>query len=73
MNHDERIEKEIARQSALLYLPLSIGAAVLFLIATYFHGGDYTTVVRIGGAIWVALLSLIVSMPLVTSWVKKQK
>lgn len=69
MEH-EQVEKAIARKSALIYLPISIGTALLFLVAA--SVGDYPTVARIGGTVWVGLLSLIVSMPIVISRVKKQ-
>ncbi len=69
MEH-EQVEKEVARKSALIYLPIAIGAALLFLLAASLAGG-YPPVAKIGGAMWVGLLSLIVSMPLVTSRVKK--
>jgi hypothetical protein len=70
MEH-EQVEKAVAQKSALVYLPISIGASVLFfLIATF--TGNYPVVARIGGALWVGLLSLIVSMPIVISRVKKQ-
>lgn len=69
MEH-EQVEKEVARKSALIYLPISIGAALLFLLAASIFG-NYPPVAKIGGAVWVGLLSLIVSMPLVTSRVKK--
>ncbi|MBI3740062.1 MAG: hypothetical protein HY258_13525, partial [Chloroflexi bacterium] len=52
--------------------PISIGAALLFLLATTLTG-NYPLVARIGGAVWVGLLSLIVSMPIVISRVKKQR
>jgi len=70
MEH-EQIEKEVAQKSVLIYLPISIGSALLFLLATTFTG-NYPLVARIGGMVWVALLSLIVSMPIVISLVKKQ-
>ncbi|HET7088588.1 MAG TPA: hypothetical protein VFL17_08060 [Anaerolineae bacterium] len=70
MEH-EQVEREIVRRSALIYLPISAGAALLFLIAASAFG-DYPTVARVGGMVWVGLLSLIVSMPTVTSRVKKQ-
>ena len=70
MEH-EHVEKEVARKSALLYLPISLGAALLFLLAASL-AGDYPLVARAGGAVWVGLLSLIVSMPIITSRVKKQ-
>ncbi|MBI3359688.1 MAG: hypothetical protein HY023_01085 [Chloroflexi bacterium] len=70
MEH-EQVEKEVAQKSALIYLPISIGAAMLFLLAATLAGG-YPAVARIGGAVWVGLLSLIVSMPIVTSRVKRR-
>jgi hypothetical protein len=70
MEH-EQIEGEVARKSALIYLPLSIGAALLFLLAASLFG-DYPLVAKIGGMVWVGLLSLIVSMPIVTARVKKR-
>lgn len=70
MEH-EQVEKEVAQKSALIYLPISIGAALLFLLVTALTG-SYPLMARIGGTIWVGLLSLIVSMPIVISRVKKQ-
>jgi hypothetical protein len=70
MEH-EQVENAVAQQSARIYLPISIGAAVLFWLITTLSG-DYPSVARIGGAIWIGLLSLIVSMPVVISRVKKQ-
>lgn len=69
MEH-ERVDQEIARRSALIYVPIAVGTALLFLLAASL--GDYPTVARVGGAVWVGLLSLIVAMPLITSRVKKQ-
>jgi len=69
MEH-EQVERKVTQTSALIYLPISIGAALLFLFASSLTG-DYPIVARIGGAVWVGLLSLIVSMPLVISRVKK--
>jgi len=70
MEH-ESVEATVARQSALIYLPISIGAALLFLLAATLVG-DYPLVARIGGMIWVGILSLIVSMPLVIARVKQR-
>jgi hypothetical protein len=70
MQH-EQVEKVVAQKSTLIYLPISIGAALLFLFITTLTG-NYPLVARIGGTIWVALLSLIVSMPIVISRVKRQ-
>ena len=70
MDH-EQIEKAVARRSALIYLPIAIGAALLFWLAASLVGG-YPLVAQIGGAVWVGILSLIVSMPIVTSRVKRR-
>ena len=68
MEH-EQVEKEVARQSALIYLPVSLGAALLFWLAASL-AGDYPLVAKIGGTVWVWLLSMIVTMPLITTWAK---
>ena len=69
MEH-EQVEGQVARNSALIYIPISLGSALLFLLASTFTG-NYPWVARIGGTVWVALLSLIVSMPIVISRIKK--
>ncbi|GAB4577450.1 MAG: hypothetical protein Fur0022_01810 [Anaerolineales bacterium] len=66
---DEKVERKVARKSALIYLPISLGAALLFFLAARF--GGYPPVATYGGAFWVGLLSLIVAMPIVTARVKK--
>ena len=68
MEH-ERVDAEVARRSAWIYLPITIGAALLFVIASSLVG-EYAPVARIGGAVWVGILSLIVTMPIVTTRVK---
>ena len=67
---NEKVDQVVALSSARLYVPLSLGAGVLFYLAATLTG-DHTLVARMGGAGWVALLSLIVSMPIVTSRVKR--
>ena len=69
MEH-EQVEKQVAQKSALIYIPISLGSALLFLLVSTFTG-DYPLMARVGGTVWVALLSLIVSMPVVISKVKK--
>jgi uncharacterized membrane protein YdjX (TVP38/TMEM64 family) len=56
--------------SALTYTPISLTAAAIFFGITV--AGDYTWVARIGGAAWVFLLSMIITMPLVTSYYKRR-
>ena len=70
MEH-EQIEKAVAQKSVWIYLPLSVGSALLFLLIASLTG-NYSLVARLGGTLWVGLLSLIVSMPIVISRVKKQ-
>jgi hypothetical protein len=69
MEH-EQIEKAVAQKSVWIYLPLSLGSALLFLLIASLTG-NYPLVARLGGTLWVGLLSLIVSMPIVISRVKK--
>ena len=56
--------------SALIYLPVSLAAAGIFLAVTL--QGDYGWIARLGGAAWVFILCLIISMPLVTSRIRKK-
>ncbi len=70
MEH-EQAEKQVAQKSALIYLPISIGSGLLFYLAATLTG-NYPVVARLGGTVWVALLSLIVSMPIVISRTKKR-
>jgi hypothetical protein len=64
------LDRAISRRSMRIYLPVSLGAALLFFLAS--AAGGYPWVARIGGAAWVGLLSLIVSMPAATSQVKRR-
>jgi hypothetical protein len=68
----EQVEKQIARRSAWIYIPIAIFAALSFLLLTSL-AGSYPLVARLGGMAWVGVLSLIVSMPIVTTWVKKSQ
>ena len=65
----EKVDQTVARRSAQLYAPLSLGVGALFYLAATITG-DHTLVARVGGAVWVTLLSFIVSMPLIISRVK---
>jgi hypothetical protein len=56
--------------SALIYLPVALAAAALFFAAAV--TGGYSWVARIGGAVWVLVLALIITMPMVTAAVKKR-
>jgi len=65
------IDRKIAITSAVIYTAISVSVSVLFLIAATLTG-QYTAVARIGGALWILLLSYIVTMPLVIPAVKKR-
>lgn len=68
---EEQLRVKIMRRSASIYLSIAFGAAVLFFLAAYLAGG-YPPVAKFGGMLWVGLLSLIISMPIVTARVKKR-
>lgn len=68
---NEQMENQVSRRSVMIYLPISMGAALAFLLAASLIG-SYPLVAKIGGTVWVGLLSLIVSMPTVTSYVKRK-
>ena len=62
--------KNASLVSALFYTALSAIAAAAFFLATL--TGTYTTVERLGGTLWVFLLSMIILMPVVTPIVKRK-
>ncbi|MBI4180549.1 MAG: hypothetical protein HY528_01310 [Chloroflexi bacterium] len=62
--------KSIGFKSAIISAAISLTAAGLFLLATL--SGEYTIVERIGGIGWVALLSMIILMPVITPLVKRK-
>ncbi|MFA5867326.1 MAG: hypothetical protein WC891_05115 [Actinomycetota bacterium] len=64
-------QQNTARISALIYSSISFGLAGLFVAATYLNGKGYPPVARWGGFVWVTILSLIITMPLVIPRVKK--
>ena len=65
------IDRKIAITSTAIYTAISLTASAMFIGAATL-AGQYTAVARIGGAVWILLLSFIVTMPLVTSAVKKR-
>lgn len=63
--------KTVTRLCVITYSGLSVGASLLFLLAAKSIGG-YPSVAVYGGAVWVLLLSFIITMPIVTSGFKKK-
>jgi Cu+-exporting ATPase len=57
--------------SVAAYTGVSLAAALVFLVVTL-TTGDYSWVARIGGAIWVFGLSMIITMPTVTPWLRSR-
>lgn len=55
----------------MTYTSISALAAAAFYGAAQLKGG-YPAVATYGGALWVFLLSMIVTMPLVTAWAKRR-
>jgi hypothetical protein len=68
---DMDLDRKIATTSVVIYSLISVAASLLFFVAATLSG-KYNEVARIGGAAWVLLLALIITMPLVTAIVKKQ-
>lgn len=63
-------EKKITAVSALWYTSISIFMAAVFFLLT---GGDkYDSVARYGGSVWVFVLTMIITMPIVIPRVKKR-
>jgi len=60
-----------SRLSAVWSVGLSLGAALAFFAAARWVGEAPWTAIA-GGTAWVFLLALIVSLPLVTGWMKRR-
>jgi Cu+-exporting ATPase len=60
-----------SKVSAAVYTALSLVLAGAFFMVTLLTG-DYSWVARIGGAIWVFGLSMIITMPTVTPWMRSR-
>jgi hypothetical protein len=54
-----------------IYTGLSLAAAAAFLLVTVLTG-DYGWVARLGGAVWLFVLSMIILMPVVIPRVKRR-
>jgi hypothetical protein len=63
--------EDAGRLSAVIYTTVSALAVGIFFAITVLTG-DYSWVARIGGSVWVFLLSMIILMPSVTPWLRKR-
>lgn len=66
------LEEKAARKASVVYTTVSLAVTLFFLSITLVDGDSYSAVARIGGMIWVFILSMIVSMPIVIPAVKKK-
>ena len=64
--HGSTEETRPMGRSAIGYTSVSLAVTAAFVLLALWRGG-YPLVALYGGAIWTFLLSMIVSMPLVTS------
>ncbi len=62
--------RNIGLVSALVYTGISLVVVAIFLISTL--PGHYAAIERIGGAVWVFILSMIILMPIIIPRVKKK-
>ncbi len=63
--------EDAGRVSVAIYGVLSAVAAGAFFAVTMLTG-DYSWVARVGGSVWLFLLSMIILMPTVTPWVRRR-
>lgn len=56
--------------SAFIYLPIALVVSGAFFVVTFI--GDYPWVARLGGAVWVFVLTNVVLMPMVIPRVQKR-
>jgi len=67
----EQSQKRAAQIGAGAYTLISLAIALAFF-ALASALGKYTTTAIYGGTAWAFLLSMIVTMPTVTPWIKKR-
>lgn len=63
-------ENRISTVSAIWYTGISLVLALAFYLVT--GGGKYDAVARVGGAIWIFILAMIITMPVIIPWIKKR-
>jgi len=56
--------------ATVIYTGGSLAAGVVFFLVTLV--GDYSWVARIGGAVWVFALCMIILMPTITPWIRER-
>lgn len=64
-------QERAVRIGAVVYTLISLAVALAFIVTASVMG-RYTTVAIYGGAAWVFLLTMIVTMPTITPWIKRR-
>ena len=67
----ENDQNKAVRISVVIYTTISLAAALSFAIIASALG-RYTPAAVYGGAMWVFLLTMIVTMPTITPWMKSR-
>lgn len=62
--------KQLSIYSAVWYVGTSLVLAAAFYLLT--SGGQYPEIARIGGAVWIFILSMIITMPIYIPWLRKK-
>lgn len=63
-------ENRVSIVSAFWYTGISLALALAFYLVT--GGGKYNVMARAGGAIWIFILTMIITMPVVIPRIKKK-
>lgn len=61
-------ELKVSTVSAFWYVGISLTLALSFFLVT----GGYDRIARFGGAVWVFILSMIITMPIIIPRIKKK-
>jgi len=64
------MSKNVSTISAFWYTTISLALAGAFFLLT--GGGKYDVVARFGGSVWVFILTMIITMPIIIPLVKKK-
>ncbi|MDR7435703.1 MAG: hypothetical protein QN189_11315 [Armatimonadota bacterium] len=65
-------ESNVVQRAGLIGMVIALLAGLLFLAVTSLWGG-YPAVARYGGAVWVSLLTWIITMPVLAPWLKRKQ
>lgn len=61
-------ERKVSTVAAFWYIGISLALALTFFFVT----GSYDRIARFGGATWIFILSMIITMPIVIPRIKKK-